>query len=96
MVHIRISKGFCHLVVSILPNGSVIKGKVMSAIPEADRSKEWKKVDFKRDILPVKSVFRVLLNTTKDCFLFNGNIQLERRQKEDFSASYPWYMTLLV
>ena len=48
--------------------------EVINAIPEEDRSKEWKKIDFKRDILPVERALGVQWNTANDCFQFNVNI----------------------
>ena len=57
------------------------KSEVMSAIPEEDRSKEWKKIDFKRDNLPVERVLGALWNTAEDCFQYNVNIPARKATK---------------
>ena len=48
--------------------------EVINAIPEENRSKEWKKIDCKGDILPVERALGVQGNTANDCFQFNVNI----------------------
>ena len=48
--------------------------EVINAVPEEDRSKEWKKIDFKRDSLPVERALGVQWNTAKNCFQYSVNI----------------------
>ena len=57
------------------------KNEVMSPIPEEDRSKEWKKIDFKKENLPVERVLGVLWNTATDCFQYNVNITARKVTK---------------
>ena len=50
------------------------KREVIDAIPEEDRSKELKKIDFETDILPVERALGVQWNVANDSFQYNVNI----------------------
>eukprot|EP00112_Aurelia_sp_Birch-Aquarium-sp1_P011096 Seg2340.7 transcript_id=Seg2340.7/GoldUCD/mRNA.D3Y31 product="hypothetical protein" protein_id=Seg2340.7/GoldUCD/D3Y31 len=50
------------------------KREVIDAIPEENRSKELKKINFERDILPVERALGVQWNVANDSFQYNVNI----------------------
>ena len=57
------------------------KREVIDAIPEEDRSKELKKIDFERDILPVERALGVQWNVANDSFQYNVNIPAREATK---------------
>ena len=50
------------------------KLEVIDAAPEENHSKELKKIEFERDILPVERVLGVQWNVADDSFKYNVNI----------------------